>query len=120
LRNQQRTLSDFLSDIGRQRTEAETSFADVTRSMGLEKERALEAMMNEFASRGLLQSGLYAEEQGDYNRDWQAQMAQLQQGQQSLLGDLLSQKTNFGREQELAKEAARQDAIRRRAQKYGL
>lgn len=120
LRGQQRTLADFLADIGRQRTEAKTSFGDVTRSMEQEKERALEAMQNEFASRGLLQSGLFGKEQGEYNQDWANQMTQLEQGQQSLLSDLLSQRTNFQREQQLAQEAARQSAIRRRAEKYGI
>lgn len=120
LRGQQRTLADFLADIGRQRTEATTSFGDVTRSMEQEKERALEAMTNEFASRGLLQSGLFGQEQAEYNQDWANQMTQLEQGQQSLLADLLSQRTNFQREQSLAQEAARQSAIRRRAEKYGI
>lgn len=120
LRGQQRTLSDFLADITRQRGEAKTSFGDVTRSMETERDRALEAMMNEYASRGLLQSGLFGEAQGNYQQDWQNQMTSLEQGQQSLLGDLLSQQTNFKREQGLASEAARQDAIRRRASKYGL
>jgi hypothetical protein len=88
--------------------------------METEREKALEAMQDEFASRGLLKSGLFGEAQGDYQTDWQSQMKQLQQGQSSLLADLLSQRTNYGREQDLARESARQDAIRRRASKYGL
>lgn len=120
VRNQQRTLADFMADLNRQRGEAKTSFGDVTRSMESERERSLKAMMDEYAARGLLSSGLYGEAQGNYQKDWAAQMSQLQQGQSSLLADLLSQQTNFQREQQLAAEAARQDAIRRRAQKYGI
>jgi hypothetical protein len=88
--------------------------------METERERALEAMKDEFASRGLLTSGLYGEAQGDYNTDWTQQMGTLEQANSAFLADLLSQQTNFSREQQLATEAAKQEALRRRAERYGV
>jgi hypothetical protein len=120
LRGNKRTLGDFLNDLTRQRTEAGTTFATSKRQMETERERALEAMKDEFASRGLLTSGLYGEAQGDYNTDWTQQMGTLEQANSAFLADLLSQQTNFSREQQLATEAAKQEALRRRAERYGV
>jgi len=120
LRGNQRTLADFLNDMGRQKTEAGTTFATSKRQMETEKEEALEAMKDEFASRGLLMSGLYGEAQGDYNRDWTTQMGTMEQANSAFLADLLSQQTNFKREQQLASESAKQEALRRRAERYGV
>lgn len=120
LRGGKRTLADFLNELGRERTEGVTSFNTSKADMNLQRERGLEAIMNEFASRGLLKSGLLAEEQGDFNRDWQTQMTAMEQAHQGFLGDLTSQQRNFEREQALAQEAARQEALRRRAERYGI
>jgi hypothetical protein len=88
----------------------------------MERDRTaqLEDLMNEFASRGLIQSGLYAEEQGNFQNKFTEQMQALQQQQAGLLADLLSQETNFKREQALAIEKAKQDALQRRSSKYNI
>ncbi|MGH7792373.1 MAG: hypothetical protein ACREOB_08685, partial [Thermodesulfobacteriota bacterium] len=110
LRGGQRTLADFLSEIGRQRGEAGTSFTQTKSQLEADRVKQLEMLENEYASRGLLMSGLYGEAQGDFQEQFQNQMTQLQQAQTSLLNDLLGQETNFRREQQLAAELARQEA----------
>lgn len=120
LRGGQKTLGDFLNDLGRQRTEAGTTFQTSKRQMDQTREMTLEDMLNEYAARGLLKSGLYTDSVADYNRDWQQQMTTLEQQNAAFLADLLSQETNFKREQSLSTEAAKQEALRRRAERYGL
>lgn len=120
LRGSKRSLTDFLSEITRRRGEAGTLFNQTTEQMEIDRERQLEALRNEFASRGLIHSGVYANEQGDFQEDFLRQMEQLEQANASLMNDLLSQETNYKREHELALEAARQEALARRAARYGI
>jgi hypothetical protein len=120
LSGSKRSLADFISELGRRRGESTTQFNDTKGSMERDRELRLGEMRDEFASRGLIQSGLYGEEQGRFQQQFTDQMNALQKQQAALLADLLSQETNFKREQELALEAARQDALARRAAKFNI
>lgn len=120
LRGSKRSLTDFLSELTRRRGEANTMFGQTTEQMEIDRERQLEALRNEFASRGLIHSGVYANEQSEFQEDFLRQMEQLEQAQGSLMNDLLSQETNYKREHQLALEAARQEALARRAARYGI
>lgn len=120
LSGSKRSLADFLSELGRRRGESTTQFNDTKGSMERDRTQRLEEMRDEFASRGLIQSGLYGEEQGRFQQQFTDQMNALQKQQAALLADLLGQETNFKREQELALEAARQDALARRAAKFNI
>ncbi len=88
----------------------------------MERDRVnqLDALRQEFASRGLIQSGLFGEEQGKFQQNFTDQMNTLGQQQSGLLNDILSQEQNYRRESDLALEQAKQEAIARRAAKYKL
>lgn len=120
VRGQKRSLADFLSELGRRKGESTTSFNDTKASMERDRKQQLEDLKNEFASRGLIQSGLFGEEQGQFQQQFSEQLNSLQKQQASLLADLLSQEKNYKREQDLALEVARQEALKRRAAKLKL
>lgn len=120
LRGGKRTLNDLLSDLTRQRGEATTQFGQTKQDVERNRELQLERLADEFASRGLIHSGIYGQEQGRFQEQFANQLQQLEQQQASLLADLLSQETSFRREQDLAMEAAKQEALRRRAEKYNI
>lgn len=120
LRGGKRSLADFISELGRRRGEATTQFDQTKSSMERDRVQQLEDLRNEFASRGTLQSTLYADEQSRFNEQFTTQMNSLAQQQAALLADLLSQQKNYQREQDLAMEAARQEALQRRAAKYRI
>lgn len=120
VRGGKRSLQDFLSELTRRRGEAGTSFTQTSEQMEQDRVRQLEDMRNEFASRGLIHSGLFGAEQGRFQEDFQTQMNLAQQAQKQLLSDILGQETNFRREQELSMEAARQEALARRASRYNI
>ncbi len=115
-----RSLSDYLSEIGRRRGEATTQFNQTSQSMERDRVRQLEDLKNEFASRGLIQSGLYGEEQGRFQEQFNTQLTALKQQQAALLADLLSQQNNYKRENDLNSQQLRQEALARRAAKYGI
>lgn len=120
VRGSKRSLADFISDIGRRRGEAGTQFNQTIGNMERDRVQQLEDLRNEFASRGLIQSGLYGEEQGRFQEQFSTQMNALKQQQAALLADLLSQETNYKRENELALEQAKQEALARRAARYKI
>lgn len=120
VRGGKRSLADFLSETGRRRGEANTTFKQTQASMERDRTQQLEALRDEFASRGLIQSGIYGQEQGRFQEQFAQQLTGLMSQQKSLLADLLSQETNYKRENQLALEAARQEALQRRAAKYNI
>lgn len=115
-----RSLNDFLSELGRRRGEAGTQFNQTTASMEKDRVQQLDDLRNEFASRGLINSGLYGEEQGNFQEKFTEQRNALEQQQAALLADLLSQEKNYRRENDLATQAAKQEALQRRAAKYKI
>lgn len=120
LRGGKRTLRDFLSELNRRRGEAKVSFGQTTEQMERDRTRGLSDLESQFASRGLLQSGIYGQEVGNFQQDFATQMQQLSQANKQLLADILSQETGFKREQQLAMELARQEALARRAARYNI
>jgi hypothetical protein len=120
VRGGKRSLTDFLSELGRRRGEAGTQFNQTKGSMERDRTMQLEDLRNEFASRGLIQSGLYGEEQGKFQQKFTEQQTALEQQQAALLADLLGQEKNYRRESDLANEQAKQEAILRRAQKFNV
>jgi hypothetical protein len=120
VRGGKRSLTDFLSEINRRRGEAGTTFEQTKGTMESDRVRQLQNLRDEFASRGLIQSGLYGQEQGRFQEQFETQRRALEQQQTGLVGDLLSQERNYRREQELMLEQAKQEALARRAQRYRL
>jgi hypothetical protein len=118
VRGGKKSLADFLSETGRRRGEAGTQFNQTKASMERDRLQQLNDLRQEFASRGLIQSGLFGEENGKFEQQFTEQSNALQQQQAALLADLLSQEKNYRRENDLALEAAKQEALLRRSQKY--
>lgn len=74
---------------------------------------------DDYAARGIIHSGLYAQKRGDYEKEYGKQLGEVNRQRSKQYGDIASERRQFNREQELQKENARLDAIRRRAAKTG-
>lgn len=120
LRQFDKTLGDFNANLGNRRTRLTADYGQGKRDMEKQKIEDLLAIKDDFASRGILGSGLYTGRIGEYETSFADQLANFERTYNDSLGDLTTESTQFLREQELQKEASRQDAIRRRAQQYGL
>lgn len=115
-----RSLTDYIADINRRRGEATTQYNQTQSSMEQDRAQQLDALRQEFASRGLINSGLFGQEQGKFQQQYNDQLNSLGQQQAGLLADLVSQQTNYQNEYNNAIEQAKQEALARRAAKYGL
>ena len=115
-----RSLADFQAEQGLARTDYNTNYQNTYRDIGLSKTDALGDLENDFASRGMLKSSLYNEGLGDLNEQYQNQYGDLSKQRLSFLDQLGQDYRKYGSEQTVGKQNARAEAIRRRAEKYGL
>lgn len=78
----------------------------------------LKNISGSYANRGLLRSGLYAQKTGDYETEFNKQLAEMARQRATQYGDISQRYQGFQREQELQREQARQDAVRRAQARY--
>ena len=97
-------------------TEGTWNFEDQMSAAG----RAYQAMLNDFASRGMIQSSGYGEAQNDLTRTLNEQFKGLETSNKQFIDDMGRQKTKAADENTAAQQAARAEAILRRAAQYGF
>lgn len=115
-----KALADYQAEMERNKAQYQTEYDMNVSNLGQSRETALTDLENDYAGRGLLNSGLYADSTSQLMSDYDARQAALESGRSNFLADVLAQFQNFQSEQELARTSAKQDAINRRAQKFGL
>lgn len=120
LANFNKSRTDYQSQLDRQWGNTKRDYGEMIRSLNLQGAHDRDDQQNDFAGRGILRSGVFAKALGDYNTDFNSKMKNLQTGQTDKLGDLSMQRTNFLRQLALETQAAKQDALRRRAAKLGI
>lgn len=112
--------ADYLAQQGQSKTEYLTNFTRDSDQLGRNREDALGNLENDFAARGLLQSGLYADNMAETNTDFDRKVSDLEAAKANFLAGLTGDLTNFQSEQRITRNKAKADASDRRATKYGL
>lgn len=120
LSNFKKSKTDYEAQYKRQKGITTRDYDEMVRSMNRQGTSDRDDQKNDFAGRGILHSGVFAKALGDYNTEFNAKMKNLLTGRSDKLGDLAMQRTNFLRQLTLEQNAARQDALRRRAAKLGI
>lgn len=120
LRNLQRSLTDYQAQQKVQQARAAGDYGYAKNSMGLQRTNDLSDIQNDYAARGILNSGVYGTRLGDYNTQYNNQVGELTRQYNNQLSDFRTSYNNFLRQQQYEKEAARNAAISRRAAKLGL
>lgn len=112
--------SDYMAQQGKTKTQYETSYTGDLSTLGENRTAALADLENDYAGRGLLQSGLYADSLATTNNDWGKRQSALEQAKAAFLSGLTDDMTNFSSEQTLTMQRAQQEAAARRAAQYGV
>lgn len=120
LRQLGQALADFTADATRRKGSLETDFASSQKAMSDQRGLDLDMLKDDFGARGLLRSGLYGDAVGKYETEYNTRNTDLQRRQQEAMGALTQEQGRFGSQQELQKQAARESAIRRRAESLGV
>lgn len=120
LRQFAQALSDMGADVTRKRGSLESNYGLSTKAMGDQRTKDLSNMEADYGARGLLRSGLYAKAQGDYQTEFDQRAAEMARQQNDALGQLDQGLNQYQSQQSLQQQAAREAAIRRRAEQYGV
>jgi hypothetical protein len=120
LRQLGQALADFTADATRRKGSLETDFATSQKAMADQRLLDLDMLKDDYGARGLLRSGLYADSVGKYETEFNTRNSDLQRRQQEAMGALTQEQGRFSSQQELQKQAARESAIRRRAESLGV
>lgn len=115
-----KSLADFNTDQTLAKSDYSTNYANTTRDIGLAKTDASTALKDDYASRGMLKSGLYNDALGQMNQQYQNQYGDLSRQQMAFLAQLGQEGNKYRSEQSVQKQNAQAEAARRRAEKYNL
>ena len=113
-------LTDFLSAANLNRTKYTTDTETARRQLGEAKTKDFQSLLDDFAGRGLLTSGVYQNEYDTLGKTYSERGAGIDKNLADLLASLSQEETQYRGDQALAEQQARQDALARRAATYGL
>lgn len=120
LRQLGQALADFTADADRRKGSLETDYTTSKKAMDDQRVLDLDMLKDDFGARGLLRSGLYGDEVGKYETEFNTRATDLQRRQQEALAALEQERGRFASQQDLQKQGARESAIRRRAESLGV
>lgn len=115
-----RSRQDYQANYERQYGITNRDYYETQRALRRQGMQDRVDQQNDFAGRGILHSGVFAKALGDYNTEFNQRMNSLIRGRTEQLGDLDAQRQSFLRQVQMELNAAKQDAIRRRAAKLGI
>ena len=113
-------LAQYIANQGQNRAEYQTNYAGDVRDIRKGRKEGLTGLEQDFAGRGLLNSGLYANQMQELNSSWDQHRSDLDKARAAYLAGLKSDLGNFREDQRVARQKAKSSAANRRAVKYGL
>lgn len=116
----QKELEDYILANEDQRGDLTEDFGLSQERMAEERTKALDSMKNDFAARGLLESSEFMDAIGDYDTSYQTKLGDLSRDRDRGLEDLLESLGMYRRTNKNELQNARAEAIRRRAEQFGL
>lgn len=120
LRQFAQALADMNADVTRRRGVIGTGFETSKKGMADQRVKDLGNIEADYGARGLLRSGLYGKARGDYETEYNNRLTDLGTQNTNALSQLDQELNQYRSQQELQTQAAREAAIRRRAEQYGV
>lgn len=120
LRQLAKAFQDFSADATRRKGVLSSEYGVSKKALGDQRTMDLEALEDDYGARGMIRSGLYGDAVGDYEKEYGLRVSDLDRRQQQALQQLLQEQSAFGQQNKLSKQAARESAIRRRAENLGV
>lgn len=120
LREFAKALADFNADVTRRRGTLDQEYGSSKKALGDQRLLDLEGIEDDYASRGLQRSGLYADAVGDYEKEFGTRMSELERRQKQAIQQLLNEQSQYKNQNLLSQQTARENALRRRSEQYGI
>lgn len=109
-----KALADYAAQMRAEQGKYNGEYGAQVSQLGLDRTQSLEDLQNDYAGRGLLTSGVYADAQGDMNKKFDTSLADLARAKTAYMDDLTTGQTNFSATQKAMLDKAYQDALNRR------
>lgn len=116
----EKALKDYQAQKAGEQGKYTNEYNASVQKLNTDKLNQQTALTDDYAGRGLLQSGVYADALGDFQNNFKAQAADLERAKGAYFGDLATDSTNFTTQQQLQMQQAKDAAAARRAAKYNL
>lgn len=111
---------NYLDQYRQQRADARADYSTTLGRLNEAGEETQDRLSEDFASRGLFRSSMYADSAVDASDNLLEQQQDLTRDRGRVESDLLNSKNDFLRTVRNTRQNARQEAIRRRAEQYGI
>lgn len=115
-----RAYADFQATQNLNKNNYELSYAQQLRDLGQQKEQGFTNLEDDYASRGLLKSGVYAKAFSNLQDQFNNRQSDLDTAKAQYLAGLNQSLSSFQNDQNTTLTSAKQQAIARRAAKYNL
>ena len=112
--------TNFNADFTRRQGDVNSQYDTSNKALHDQSVIDLKNLEADYAGRGLIRSGLYANAVGDYNKELDQRLAELLSGRDRTLAQLTQEQQQFQTQQQLDQQRAREDALRRRASGLGV
>jgi hypothetical protein len=116
----QRAYAEMVAGQKLDETNYQTSYAQQLRDLNNSKTQGFTNLQDDYASRGLLKSGLYADAYSQLQDQYNNQQTGLDTARAQYEAGLNQSLTGFTNDQNTTKTSAMQEAIARRAAKFNL
>lgn len=113
-------LAQFMADATRRQGIMESDYGTSKKAMDDQKVIDLDNLEADYGARGVLRSGLYGKAVGDYNTEFGNRSTDLLNKEKQGLGALDQERERYKSQNTLSQQQAREQAIRRRAEQYGV
>jgi hypothetical protein len=109
-----------MADATRRQGIMESDYGTSKKAMDDQKVIDLNNMEADYGARGVLRSGLYGKAVGDYNTEFGNRSTDLLNKEKQGIGALDQERDRYKTQNTLQSQQAREQAIRRRADQYGV
>lgn len=115
-----KALQDYMAQDAAERSKYNNEYGASVQKLNQDKTINQQALNDDYASRGLLTSGLYANALNEFQNKYATQQADMERAKAAYLGDLTTDQNNFKTQQQLALQQAQDAAAARRKASLGL
>lgn len=114
------SLSNYNTSYNQQNANYKTDYNLNKSNLALAKVEADRGMNDDYAGRGMINSGLYAKAYADQMAEYNGRQSAMDNAQTTFLNSQTQNKNNFDTQENLSSQKAREDAINRRALQYNI
>jgi hypothetical protein len=109
-----KALQDYAAQMAAEQGKYNGEFEAQNKQLGLDRTNNVTNLRDDYASRGLINSGVFGDALGDLNTKFDTSAADLARAKQAYMDDLSTGQNNFKTTQAALLEKARQEALQRR------